>query len=317
MNKIGDILKKSIGLVEQAADGKPLGIPTGLDKFDRLTNGLQPSELMIIASRPGMGKSSLAITMARNIAIDSEKPIGFISLETHGEKLVSRFISQETDLTTIKLLKGFLENHEWEALNVKTRIFKEAPIFIEDSSGMSINNIVDKCIELVEKHNVKCIFIDYLQLIEPVPSKYNLGTREQEISMIIRVLKQTARELNISIIVLSQLSRAVEMRGGSKRPLLSDLRDSGAIENHADIVTFIYRPEYYMIDEWDDEERSPVKDQAELIIKKHKNGILDNIRLTFNSSTGKFNNIDPFEFSITFDNGFTNKSEPDDNPPPF
>lgn len=322
MRKIGDILDISIALIEQSANGESLGIPTGIEGFDKLTGGLQPSELMIIASRPSMGKTSLAVTIARNIAINHNVPIGFISLDMFAEKLVNNFISQETNLTSNKLRKGYLEHHEWEALNVKTKAFKKAPIFIFDPARLVINDLVDKCKEMVEKHNVRCVFIDYLQLIDPVPSKYNLGNREQEISMMIRVLKQTARELNISIVVLSQLSRALELRGGNKRPLLIDLRDSGAIEDHADIVSFIYRPEYYMIAEWDDEERTPTDGQAELIIRKHRNGGLDNIRLSFDSRTGKFSDaellVSPFTFSSSIaDNEEDSPFDIDDENVPF
>ncbi|WP_299116480.1 replicative DNA helicase [uncultured Winogradskyella sp.] len=270
------------------------GIPTGFDKLDKLTSGWQPSDLIIVAARPGMGKTALTLTMARNIAVDFNQPVAFFSLEMSSVQLITRLISSETGLSSEKLRTGKLEKHEWEQLNVKVKTLENAPLFIDDTPSLSIFDLRAKARRLASQYGIKVIMIDYLQLMTAGGSQKG-GNREQEISMISRNLKALAKELNVPVIALSQLSRAVETRGGSKRPLLSDLRESGAIEQDADIVSFIYRPEYYKIDEWDDEERSPTEGQGEFIVAKHRNGGLDNIRLKFIGHLGKFDNLDDFD----------------------
>jgi replicative DNA helicase len=293
------------------------GIPSGFDKVDRLTSGWQPSDLIIIAARPGMGKTALTLSMARNMAVNSNIPVAFFSLEMSSVQLITRLISSETGLSSEKLRTGRLEKHEWEQLNVKVKALETAPLFIDDSPSLSIFDLRAKARRLASQHKIKLIVLDYLQLMTAGGSQKG-GNREQEISMISRNLKALAKELNIPVIALSQLSRAVETRGGSKRPILSDLRESGAIEQDADIVSFIYRPEYYKIDEWDDEERTPTQGQAEFIVAKHRNGGLDNIRLKFIGQLGKFDNLDdfdsPFEFQSKMnadgDNPFLTKNLP-------
>ncbi|RZN76505.1 MAG: replicative DNA helicase, partial [Winogradskyella sp.] len=270
------------------------GIPSGFDKLDKLTSGWQPSDLVIIAARPGMGKTAFTLTMARNVAVNSNIPVAFFSLEMSSVQLITRLISSETGLSSEKLRTGKLEKHEWEQLNVKVKTLEKAPLFIDDTPSLSIFDLRAKARRLASQYGIKMIMIDYLQLMTGGGSNKN-GNREQEISMISRNLKALAKELNIPVIALSQLSRAVETRGGSKRPLLSDLRESGAIEQDADIVSFIYRPEYYKIDEWDDEERSPTEGQGEFIVAKHRNGGLENIRLKFIGHLGKFDNLDDFD----------------------
>ncbi len=270
------------------------GIPTGFTKLDKLTSGWQPSDLIIVAARPGMGKTALTLTMARNIAVNSNIPVAFFSLEMSSVQLITRLISSETGLSSEKLRTGKLEKHEWEQLNVKVKTLEKAPLFIDDTPSLSIFDLRAKARRLASQYGIKMIMIDYLQLMTAGGSQKG-GNREQEISMISRNLKALAKELNVPVIALSQLSRAVETRGGSKRPLLSDLRESGAIEQDADIVSFIYRPEYYKIDEWDDEERSPTEGQGEFIVAKHRNGGLDNIRLKFIGHLGKFDNLDDFD----------------------
>ena len=279
------------------------GIPTGFNQVDKLTSGWQPSDLIIIAARPGMGKTALTLTMARNIAVDQNIPVAFFSLEMASVQLITRLISSETGLSSEKLRTGKLEKHEWEQLNVKVKSLEKAPLFIDDTPSLSIFDLRAKSRRLASQHGIKLIIVDYLQLMTGGGS--HGGNREQEISMISRNLKALAKELSVPVIALSQLSRAVETRGGSKRPLLSDLRESGAIEQDADIVSFIYRPEYYKIDEWDDEERSPTEGQGELIIAKHRNGGLDSIRLKFIGHLGKFDNLDNFD--SPFDNEFHSK----------
>ncbi|MEO8773869.1 MAG: replicative DNA helicase [Gelidibacter sp.] len=270
------------------------GIPSGFDKLDKLTSGWQESDLIIVAARPGMGKTALTLSMARNIAVTHNIPVAFFSLEMASVQLITRLISSETGLSSEKLRTGKLEKHEWEQLNVKVKALEKAPLFIDDTPSLSIFDLRAKARRLASQYGIKMIIVDYLQLMTAGGSQKG-GNREQEISTISRNLKALAKELSIPVIALSQLSRAVETRGGSKRPLLSDLRESGAIEQDADIVSFIYRPEYYKIDEWDDEERSPTEGQAEFIIAKHRNGGLENIRLKFIGNLGKFDNLDDFD----------------------
>jgi len=271
------------------------GIPSGFDKLDQLTSGWQPSDLIIVAARPGMGKTALTLSMARNIAVGQNIPVAFFSCEMSSVQLITRLISSETGLSSEKLRTGNLETHEWEQLNVKVKGLEKAPLFIDDTPSLSIFDLRAKARRLASQHGIKLIVIDYLQLMTAGGSQKG-GNREQEISTISRNLKALAKELNVPVIALSQLSRAVETRGGSKRPLLSDLRESGAIEQDADIVSFIYRPEYYKIDEWDDEEQTPTDGQAEFIIAKHRNGGLENIRLKFIGNLGKFDNLDQFDY---------------------
>ncbi|PCE63579.1 replicative DNA helicase [Sediminicola luteus] len=283
------------------------GIPTGFDKLDKLTSGWQPSDLIIVAARPGMGKTALTLTMARNMAVQFGHPVAFFSLEMSSVQLITRLISSETGLSSEKLRTGKLEKHEWEQLNVKVKSLEKAPLFIDDTPSLSIFDLRAKARRLASQHGIKMIMIDYLQLMTAGGSQKGGGNREQEISTISRNLKALAKELNVPVIALSQLSRAVETRGGSKRPVLSDLRESGAIEQDADIVSFIYRPEYYKIDEWDDEERSPTTGQGEFIVAKHRNGGLENIRLKFIGHLGKFDNLEefdsPFEFQSKMNEG--------------
>tara|TARA_B110000444_G_C18851612_1_gene606206 strand:+ start:9222 stop:10757 length:1536 start_codon:yes stop_codon:yes gene_type:complete len=276
------------------------GISSGFDEIDKLTSGWQPSDLIIIAARPGMGKTALTLSMARNIAVGRQVPVAFFSLEMSSVQLITRLISAETGLSSEKLRTGKLAQHEWQQLNVKVSDLEKAPLYIDDSPSLSIFELRAKARRLSRLHGIKLIVIDYLQLMTAATNNKS-GNREQEISTISRNLKALAKELDTPVIALSQLSRAVETRGGTKRPQLSDLRESGAIEQDADIVSFIYRPEYYGIDEWDDEERSPSDGQAEFIVAKHRNGGLDNIRLKFIAHLGKFENISDFDSSSEFE----------------
>ncbi|QXP52019.1 MULTISPECIES: replicative DNA helicase [unclassified Cellulophaga] len=322
--------------IEEIANKEGLsGVPSGFDKVDKLTSGWQPSDLIIIAARPGMGKTALTLSMARNMAVNSNIPVAFFSLEMSSVQLITRLISSETGLSSEKLRTGKLEKHEWEQLNVKVKTLEKAPLFIDDTPSLSIFDLRAKARRLASQHGIRMIMIDYLQLMTAGGSQKGGGNREQEISTISRNLKALAKELSVPVIALSQLSRAVETRGGTKRPLLSDLRESGAIEQDADIVSFIYRPEYYKIDEWDDDERSPTAGQGEFIVAKHRNGGLENIRLKFIGNQGKFDNLDdfdsPFEFQSKMNDGeenpFATKSLPNadqafgssmnDTPPDF
>lgn len=286
--------------IEEISNKKGLsGIPSGFEKLDKLTSGWQPSDLVIIAARPGMGKTAFVLSMARNIAVDSNLPVAIFSLEMSSLQLITRLISSETGISSEKLRTGKLEKHEWEQLNIKIKGLEKAPLYIDDTPSLSIFDLRAKARRLASQHAIKLVVIDYLQLMTTGTSQKG-GNREQEISTISRNLKALAKELDLPVIAISQLSRAVETRGGSKRPLLSDLRESGAIEQDADIVSFIYRPEYYKIDEWDDEERTPTHGQAEFIVAKHRNGGLDSIRLKFVGNLGKFENLDNFGIPIEF-----------------
>jgi len=286
------------------------GVPSGFDDLDKLTSGWQASDLVIVAARPGMGKTALTLSMARNIAVGQNIPVAFFSLEMSSVQLITRLISSETGLSSDKLRTGSLATHEWEQLNVKVKSLEQAPLFIDDTPSLSIFDLRAKARRLASQHGIKLIIIDYLQLMTAALN-HKGGNREQEISTISRNLKALAKELDIPVIALPQLSRAVETRTGSKRPLLSDLRESGAIEQDADIVSFIYRPEYYGIEEWDDEERSPTAGQAEFIVAKHRNGAADTIKLKFIGELGRFENLETFSTPHEFTSKMNEGSEED------
>ena len=265
-----------------------------------------------------MGKTALTLSMARNMAVNSGVGVAFFSLEMSSVQLITRLISSETGLSSEKLRKGDLESHEWKQLNVKVQALEDAPLYIDDTPSLSIFELRAKARRLAQQKNIKMIMIDYLQLMTAGGTQKG-GNREQEISMISRNLKALAKELNVPVIALSQLSRAVETRGGSKRPVLSDLRESGAIEQDADIVSFIYRPEYYKIDQWDDDEGSPTEGQGEFIVAKHRNGGLENIRLKFVGHLGKFDNLEeggfmPGEFQSSMNDDMGGPPPPPSNP---
>jgi len=285
------LVKQAIDKIEEISNKEGMsGVPSGFTKLDEITSGWQPSDLVIIAARPGMGKTAFVMSMAKNIAIGHDQAVAVFSLEMSSVQLITRMISSETGISSSKLRKGNLEPHEWEQLNVKVKNLSNAPLFIDDTPSLSIFDLRAKARRLVSQHNVRIIIIDYLQLMTAGSSAG--GNREQEISMISRNLKALAKELAVPVIALSQLSRAVETRGGNKRPLLSDLRESGAIEQDADIVSFIYRPEYYGMTEWDDDEHSPCEGQGEFILAKHRNGGLDNIRLKFTGHLAQFSDLE-------------------------
>ncbi len=266
------------------------GVESGFTDLDRITGGWQKSDLIIIAARPGMGKTAFVMSLARNTAVDFQKPIAVFSLEMSSVQLVQRLISSETGIDSEKLKKGSLNDGEWQQLVAMTGKLSEAKIFIDDTPSLSIFDLRSKCRRLKQQHDIQCIVIDYLQLMRADVDTKN-GNREQEISTISRSLKAIAKELNIPVIALSQLSRQVETRtGSSKRPQLSDLRESGAIEQDADMVLFIYRPEYYKIEF--DEDNQSTKGMAELIISKHRNGKLDTVRLKFIDRLAKFVDAD-------------------------
>ena len=280
---------KELEIKRQQADGLT-GIPTGFTALDRITSGWQKSDMVIIAARPGMGKTAFIVSAMRNAAVDFNKAVAIFSLEMSSIQLVNRLISAEAELESDKIKKGNLQDYEWEQLTHKTAKLSEAPIFIDDTPALTILELRAKSRKLVAQHGVELIIVDYLQLMSGDSSKSGMGNREQEIASISRSLKNIAKELNIPIVALSQLSRAVEVRGGDKRPQLSDLRESGSIEQDADMVIFLYRPEYYGINA--DEEGNSVQGVGEVIIAKHRNGSLDTARLKFIGKFTKFCDLD-------------------------
>ena len=291
---IGEALKQ----IEEAKNHKDgmSGVASGFTRLDRMTNGWQKADLVIVAARPAMGKTAFVLSMARNLAVEFRKPVAFFSLEMSSIQLVMRLISNETELDAEKLKKGQLTAAEWEQLHAQIDKLSDAPLIIDDTPALSVFELRAKSRKLMAKHKLELIVVDYLQLM--TAGTDSKGNREQEISMISRSLKSIAKELNVPVIALSQLSRAVETRGGDKRPMLSDLRESGAIEQDADIVIFLYRPEYYGIDE--DDEHNPTNGIAEIIISKHRNGQTGTVKLKFIDRLAKFKSIDEFE---TFDSG--------------
>lgn len=294
--EITQLMREAIKEIEIAKDSdtKMRGVPSGFTELDRVTNGFQKSDLIILASRPGMGKTAFALTLARNMAVGFNTPIAFFSLEMSSIQLVTRLISAETQLKSDKLRKGDLQDFEWQQLNTKIRNLEDAKIFIDDTPALSIFELRAKCRRMKAQNDIQMIFVDYLQLM--VGQQEHKGNREQEISQISRSLKSLAKELDVPIMALSQLSRAVETRAGDKRPILSDLRDSGAIEQDADLVIFIYRPEYYQLNE--DDKGNPTAGLANINIAKHRNGALANIELRFIADFAKFAEVD----SAGFDN---------------
>ncbi|MCG8475980.1 MAG: replicative DNA helicase [Cytophagales bacterium] len=267
------------------------GVPSGLAALDRVTAGWQRSDLVIIAARPAMGKTAFVLSVLRNASVDFNIPTAIFSLEMSNVQLVNRLISAEAELESEKLKKGALADFEWEQLIHKTSRLTEAPIYIDDTPALSILELRAKCRRLKAQHDIQMIVIDYLQLMSGDNSKTGggQGNREQEIASISRALKGLAKELDVPVIALSQLSRAVETRGGDKRPQLSDLRESGSIEQDADMVMFLYRPEYYGITE---DDGGSTAGMGEVIIAKHRNGSLENVKLKFIGKYTKFADLD-------------------------
>lgn len=283
------------------------GVPSGYTGIDRVTLGWQASDMIIIAARPAMGKTAFVLTMARNMAVTHHVPVAFFSLEMSSVQLAKRLLISETGLSSEQIRGGKkLKDFELIQLNERIKDLSKAPLYIDDTPGMSIYEFRSKARKQVRQNGVKLIIIDYLQLMTgPVELR---GMREQEVSNISRSLKGIAKELNIPIIALSQLSRAVETRGGNKRPQLSDLRESGAIEQDADIVMFIHRPEYYGMA--DDDVAN--KGLAEIIIAKHRNGSTENVNMKFRASEAKFVDADEADFgeiSFAGDGGMVTQRE--------
>lgn len=287
------LVSEAVKYIENAknSDGSYRGVPSGFSALDRITAGWQNSDLVVLAARPGMGKTAFVLSMARNIAVDINRPVAFFSLEMASIQLVTRLIASETRLSADKLKKGELQEHEWQQLNSRLNNLMVAPMYIDDTPALTIFELRAKARRMKQQYGIQLIIIDYIQLMQGSVDK---GNREQEISNISRSLKSLAKELDIPIIALSQLNRSVETRTGSKKPILSDLRESGAIEQDADMVLFIYRPEYYKFDQLDD--GSPSAGVAQIIIAKHRNGALADINLRFNAQFAQFTDYEDIAY---------------------
>lgn len=293
VDSMQNVVKEAIREIEIASKNSDgiSGVPTGFRELDKLTSGWQRSDMIVIAARPAMGKTAFVLSMARNTAVDYGMGVAIFSLEMSSVQLVKRLISSESRISAEKLRKGDLREDEFIQLHARINKLSTAPIYIDDTPGISVFDLRAKCRRLKMMHNIELIIIDYLQLMTAGGNK-GVGNREQEISTISRSIKEIAKELNVPIVALSQLSRSVESRGGDKRPLLSDLRESGAIEQDADIVSFIYRPEYYgLIENESGESNAGV---GEIIVAKHRNGALDTVRLKFIGQYARFDNIESY-----------------------
>ena len=287
---ISPLIKESekIMMAASSNNGDVTGISTGYSKLDDLTSGWQKSDLIIIAGRPAMGKTAFALSMAKNIAADLKKPMAFFSLEMSGVQLANRLISNVCEISGKKILNGQLDGNEWNRYDKRIGNLMDAPIFIDDTPGLSVFELRTKARRLVREHQIELIMIDYLQLMNANGMRFN--NRQEEVSTISRSLKGMAKELNIPIIALSQLNRGVEGREGveGKRPLLSDLRESGAIEQDADMVLFVHRPEYYHLEFGPNGE--DYRGMAEIIIAKHRKGATDIVLLKFRGEYTRFEN---------------------------
>lgn len=290
---LSPIVDKAMELVNLAHSNKGgiTGISTGYYKLDDMTCGWQNSDLVIIAGRPAMGKTAFALSLAKNIAADQKIPMAFFSLEMSDVQLANRLMSNACMVEGKKLLSGQLDGPDWLRLDKKLEILKEAPLYIDDTEGLSVMELRTKARKLVREKGVKLIMVDYLQLMTASGMRYN--SRQEEVSLISRSLKGLAKELNIPVLALSQLNRGVEGREGveGKRPQLSDLRESGAIEQDADMVVFLHRPEYYHILQSDDG-LIDYRGKAEVVIAKHRKGATGIIMMNFKGEYTRFENDD-------------------------
>ena len=292
--QINPVIKEAMQNIQLAANRKDgmSGLPTGFKELDKLTSGWQNSDLVIIAARPAMGKTAFVLSMAKNMALDYKQPVGIFSLEMSNVQLVNRLIVNVCQIKGESIKSGRLSDDEWERLDKNHKFLYNAPVYIDDTPSLSVFELRTKARRLVREHGVRTLIIDYLQLMNA--SGMSFGSREQEVSMISRSLKGLAKELNIPIIALSQLNRGVESRQGNegKRPQLADLRESGAIEQDADIVCFIHRPEYYRITE--DERGNSLVGIAEIIVAKHRNGPTGIASMRFDNEYARFQNLDDY-----------------------
>ena len=295
--QIDPVIKQAVTILQNASahsDGLT-GIASGFTKLDDITSGWQKSDLVIIAGRPAMGKTSFALSVAKNIAVNDNVPTAFFSLEMNNVQLVNRLISNTCEIPGNKILNGQLTPDEWERLDKNLGKLTGAPVYIDDTPGLSVFELRTKARRLVREKGVKIIMIDYLQLMNANGARF--GNRQEEVSMISRSLKGLAKELDIPILALSQLNRTVENREGveGKRPQLSDLRESGAIEQDADMVLLVHRPEYYKI--YEDEKGRDLRGMAQIIIAKHRKGATGDVLLNFKGEFTRFANPEEGQFA--------------------
>jgi replicative DNA helicase len=308
-SSLQDILVETIDQIEKARDQKDdiTGVPSGFPSLDAITAGWQPTDLIILAARPAVGKTAFALNLAMNAAMNATNPRGVavFSLEMGSTQLVKRMLSAVTDVRLESITRGQMEDYEFKQLHQRMDKLAKAPIFLDDQAGLNIFELRAKCRRLKAKHDLQLIIIDYLQLMQGHDKS---GNREQEISKISRELKGLAKELEVPIIALSQLSRAVETRSGDKGkiPQLSDLRESGAIEQDADMVIFIYRPEYHGIT--NDEMGQPIPGETHINIAKHRNGRLDSVRLQAKLEYQKFIELPQNENDFIGGNNFNSNA---------
>ncbi len=278
---IKEILMETFSKIEKLYETKGgiTGLPSGFKDLDKLTSGLQPSDLILVAARPSMGKTAFTLNIAQYVAVHENKSVAFFSLEMSKEQLVQRMLCSEGGIDSQRLRVGELEENDWEKLINAADRLSRAPIYIDDTAGITVMELRSKARRLKAEHDLQLIVIDYLQLMQGRSSK-NSDNRQQEISEISRSLKALARELNVPVIALSQLSRSVESRQ-VKKPMLSDLRESGSLEQDADIVMFLYREDYY-------DPETEHKNITDVIIAKHRNGPVDTVQLFFHKQFTKF-----------------------------
>ena len=312
VTQIDPVISEAIKKIEEAGKNTSglSGLQTGYHDLDKKTSGWQQSDLIIIAARPAMGKTAFVLSMAKNMAVNFNTPVAIFSLEMSNIQLVNRLISNVCELEGEKIKSGQLSTLEWDKLMNKIKLLYSAPLYIDDTPSLSVFELRTKARRLVREHKVQMIIIDYLQLMNASGMKF--GSREQEVSMISRSLKQLAKELEIPIIALSQLNRSVENRTDGKRPQLSDLRESGAIEQDADIVCFIHRPEYYTKAS-EDSEGHDIRGLAEFILAKHRSGGVGDVKLRFVGSYARFDNWDDNYNSIRDASPYESKMN-DDTP---
>ena len=284
---IAPIMHDAFENIEQFHErkGTVTGAATGFTKLDELTSGLQKSELIIVAGRPSMGKTAISLNIARTIAVDEKMPVGIFSMEMSERQLAMRLLCAEAKVDAHAVRTGHLADDQWQKLSMCVGVLTEAPIYIDDTPGIGVLELRAKARRLKKEKDVGLIVIDYLQLMQ---GPRHAESRQQEISTISRSLKALAKELDVPVVALSQLSRAVEIRGGERRPMLSDLRESGAIEQDADVVLFVYRPEFYLTRE--EAQAKQLEGKAEIIIGKQRNGPVGTVHLTFLKKMAKFEN---------------------------
>ncbi len=314
VQEIGSVIKVAMDDVERMQNQSGLsGVPSGYPSIDKITMGWQPSDLIILAARPSVGKTAFALNIARNAAVEHNMPVAVFSLEMPAIQLAKRLMSSESGLPAVKIKGGSkLEDREWEQLEFKLKALSKAPLYVDDTPSLPIMEFRTKVKRLVKSKKVRLVIVDYLQLMQGPPELR--GMREQEVAAISRMLKATAKELNVPIIALSQLSRnAVQRTGGTGKPQLSDLRESGAIEQDADMVLFVHRPDYLGLSETENG-----KETTQIIIAKHRNGETGEIDMLFKSEQIRFVEMDQTLASqAVYASGMNSPAEPQPSFDPF